>query len=62
MKMHLWRNRVIDVTVHIIFQSAYFMKTTSTSEFHPRRNWKWIACSVNADFGQNVNIGKFVYC
>ena len=37
------------------------MKASSATEFCPPRNLKWVVCSVNADFGRNVNIAKFGY-
>ena len=58
MTMFLWRNRLIDVTAYIIFQRVYFMKASSTAEFCSWRNRKLVVCSVNADFGRNVNIAK----
>ena len=58
MAMCLWRNRVIDVKVYIIFQSVYFMKASWTTEFCSWTYRKLVVCSVNADFGLNVNIAK----
>ena len=34
------------------------MKASSTTEFCSLRNKKLVICSVNADFGRNVNIAK----
>ena len=59
MTMCLRRNGVIDVIAYIIFQSAYFMKVSSKTEFCSWRNRKRVVCYVNPDFGRNVNLAKF---